>query len=225
MPNVAKYSGPPRLQDEAPAATDRVHARHPEPATLVAVERNGLGQRRAGHARHVTHRAQHPFIQGGPLGGREAHAAQVGAREYDAIGVVTKPVSVHVAQAADEQPGANEQYDRQRRLENEQCRSRPAATIRPVARSRLEGAGQVPATGLQCRHESRQQGHDHRGDRGKQQGPAIAGDRYGFVGRKKECAQGRRAPLRNRQPGQSTSHREQEALGQELAHQPGPAHA
>ena len=64
--------------------------------------------------------------------------------EQHRLGVVADAHALHVVEAAHEQPGADEQHDRQRALQHEQRRARPRPLIVPSRAPALSARARSP---------------------------------------------------------------------------------
>src|SRR5947199_8090484 len=86
---------------------------------------------------------------------------------HDSLGVVAEVKRLDVAKAADEEPSADEQDDRERSLKNEEPRANARSLAVPVARAGLECCRHVRTSGLNDRRDAGEQSRDDRAGAGE----------------------------------------------------------
>ncbi len=103
---------------------------------------------------------------------RRIRVVVVHARERETIDRVADVVRLHVAQAAHEQHGADEQHHRQRGLARDERTAQPRAVRHAVARAGLERVREIGRRRLQRGNQPGERAGDHR--RGQREREARA---------------------------------------------------
>jgi hypothetical protein len=120
----AEQVGGAGLQREVAEAAHRVDPVHEQPLRPGIPEGHRQSPRRPGHAGDAPGLGFEPPHQLRALLVGQLHAAVFRADIEDVLEVVSESQRAHVLQAAHEEPRGDEQYDRQRSLEDEQHRAR-----------------------------------------------------------------------------------------------------
>jgi hypothetical protein len=188
------------------------------------VERDPRREREALHAR-LARDALGDGVRRGEARLQRRVALERRPREVDGRAIEAERHAAHLAQAAHEESGADQEHGGERRLHHEQRRPQPVARVAGVAPSRLERARHVGARGAQRRHQPGDDaGHD-RGEHREADDAQVDGRRRPMHPAEEERAQQHAPCPRDEQADRAADQREQEALDEELADEPPARHA
>ena len=160
-----------------------------------------------------------------PAEGIDVHSAHLDGYEQDVGSIVAEVELMHIAQAAHEEPGPDEEHDGERALDDEQGRARARAMIRPFAGAGLERRRDVGASREERRGNAGEHADGGRGGRGKYEHTWIGEERWPFDVGEHRGAEDRASPLGDEEPGDSAEQSEERALGEQLDKQSAAADA
>ena len=159
-------------------------------------------------------RVAQPVPQRGSLRVTQFFFALLDTDPHERVYVIPQRERTHVVEAAHEQARAHEQHHRERALHHEQEDPRPRAMVRAFARARLERRGEIAASRLQRRRETRDQADEQHSGAGEHQRPAVAGHGNAFAGRQELRTQQRAPKLRDDQSDAAAKNGQNQALGE-----------